>query len=432
MQDKVDILKRPVIPSEAVALYAALHRKHPVENMMALSDQQWENLLHFSDLAHLTLPLAKKRSLKLPEWVRSRLDSNLKDNQERFCRVKDTYLEADACLAKAGIEYVVIKGFTLAPEFVESPWLRQQSDIDMYCGSEAIAVAQAALVSAGYQPNTTVDFRRADHSPTLYRLGQWTWRGNAFDPEMPLSIELHHSLWNEKVTLLQHEDEIRGFFKRRVTRCIEGMKVPVLQDIDLLGHQSMHILRNLLVYDTVIHHVYEMAEFLDRKMHDEAFWSRWQSQHSEDLRAKEVIAFKLAARCFGCDMPDVAREVLDGLPRAQRSWLENFGHVPMELPFRENKDAVWLHWSLLSQSHRHLRKTIIRRTFFPHRLPDPDLEFVVLNDRKIRQTRGKSILRLLAYCCRRSIAYSRLHCRTIFHGMMWRLRGSGFTQAVVE
>lgn len=400
-----------------------------MENMLSLTDLQWEQLLHFSDLAHLTLPLARKKSLKLPEWVRSRLDTNLKDNQDRFRLVKDSYLEADSCLTKAKIEYVVIKGFTLAPDFVEFPWLRQQSDIDMYCGPEGISAAQAELVSIGYQPNTTLDFRRADHSPTLYRLGQWSWHGNAFDPEMPLSIELHHSLWNEKVTLLRG-DEIRGFFKRRVVRHIEGMEVPVLQDVDILGHQSMHILRNLLLYDTVIHHVYEMAEFLDRKMHDEEFWSKWQTQHSADLRAKEVIAFNLATQCFGCGMPEAAREVLDGLPREQRSWMENFRHVPMELPFRENKDAVWLHWCLLRENH--LRKTLIRRAFFPNRMPDPNLEVVTLNERKIRETKRKSIFRLLAYCCRRFITYSQLHCRTIYHGMMWRLRGSSFSHVVVK
>lgn len=429
MGSNIDISLRRSIPPEAAALYAALHRKRPVENMLMLSDQQWEKLLHFSDLAHLTLPLARKRSLRLPEWVRNRLATNVNDNRERFQRVKATYLEAGACLATAGIEYVVIKGFTLAPEFVEFPWMRQQSDIDIYCGSEGIDAAQASLVSVGYKPNTTLDFCNADHSPTLYRLGQWRWQGNAFDPDMPLSIELHHSLWNEKVTLLQG-DEIREFFQHRIRRSIEGMMVPILQDVDILGHQSMHILRNLLVYDTVIHHVYEMAEFLDRKMHDEEFWRRWQTQHSADLRAKEVIAFNLAAQCFGCDMPSAAREVFDELPWEQRSWLEDFGHVPMVLPFRENKDAVWLHWSLLRGSHP--RRVLIRRAFFPNRVPNPDFEAISLNERKIREPRKKSTFRLLAYCCRRFVTYSLLHCRTIHHGMLWFLRSSSIRHVVVE
>jgi len=429
MCDTIDVVRNPVVPPEAAALYAALHRERSVEDMMALSDSQWEGLLRFSDLTHLTLPLARKQSLKLPNWVRERLDVNLSDNQKRFRRVKKTYLEAEECLRGAGVEHVVIKGFTLAPDFVESPWLRQQSDIDLYCGAEGIRAAEAALVSIGYQPDARLDFRRADHSPTLYRMGQWVWRGNAFDPEMPLSIELHHSLWNEKVTLLGG-DEIRGFFGRRVTRHIEGMEVSVLEDIDILGHQSMHILRNLLVYDTVIHHLYEMAEFLDRKIHAEEFWSRWQEQHSEELRSKEAIAFELARLCFGCHMPEAAREVIDGLPREQRSWLRSFAHVPMEIPFRENKDAMWLHWSLLRQSDQ--RKTLLRRAFFPNRLPDRYIEVAVLNDRAVRARKRKDILQMLVYIFRRLVSYSWLHCRTIYHGLLWRLRDAGSSQGAVE
>ncbi len=429
MHNKVDILSRSAIPPEAVALYAALHREHPVEDMLTLNQEQWECLLSFSDLAHLTLPLARKRSLRLPGWVRERLDVNLKDNRERFRRVKNTYLEAEECLRKTNVEYVVIKGFTLSPDFVESPWLRQQSDIDLYCEPESIEVAQAALESIGYQPSTTLDFRRADHSPTLYRLGEWTWRGNAFDPDMPLSLELHHSLWNERVTLLQ-DKEIQRFFKRRVMRQIEGMEVPTLQDVDILGHQSMHILRNLLVHDTVIHHVYEMAEFLDRKMHDEGFWHRWQTQHSEDLRAKEVIAFELARQCFGCHMPEVAHEVLDSLPREQMSWLKCFGRMPMALPFQENKDAVWLHLSLLRES-RH-KRTLLRNTFFPNRLPDRRIETVVLSKRTIRSLTRKSMLGIIVYCCKRLVTYSQLHCRTIYHGVIWRLRRSVIPNAVIK
>lgn len=419
MAYKLNPATRSVVPPEVAAVYAALHRRRPIEDLTAFTDQQWDRLLRFSDLAHLTLPLARATSLKLPDWVRDRLDTNLSDNRDRFRMVKATYQEAENCLKQAGVEYLVIKGFTLAPNFVEYPWLRQQSDLDLYCESGQLELAQKALVSIGYCPNRTIDFRRADHAPTLYRLGSWTWAGNAFDPEMPLSIELHFSLWNEKVTLLP-DDEIRHFYGRREIRTIEGMKVPALQEIDILGHLAVHILRDLLAYGTPIHHLYELAEFLDRKSHVEEFWRAWQVQHSATLRAKEVLAFDLARRCFGCRIPDAADEVICRLPREQRSWLAQFGHIPMEIPFRESKDAVWLHWSLLKQGGA--RITLIRRAFLPNRFPDPNFEPILLEKRMSRESRRKSLLNVFSYGCRRFIAYSKLNLRTISHGAMWVLR----------
>jgi hypothetical protein len=424
MHDWMKLLNRSVIPPEAAVLFAALHSDHLIDSMLSLNNQQWDRLLRFSDLAHLTLPLAQKKTIRVPDWVRSRLDKNLNDNRDRFRRVKGTYLEADESLREAGVEYVVIKGFSLSQDFVEAPWLRQQSDLDLYCGTAGIEPAKDALMAIGYRPDTMLDFRRADHSPTLFRLGQWRWGGNAFDPEMPLSIELHFSLWNEGVTLL-HDNEIRRFFDRRERRTIEDMEVPVLQDIDILGHLSMHILRNLLVYDTVIHHVYELATFLNKKSNDGHLWSRWQAQHSETLRSKEVIAFELARQCFGCRMPDAAREVLGRLPNAQRAWLKHFGRMPMELPFRENKDSVWLHWSLLGQSGH--RKTVIRRAFFPNRLPGRYLETTVLNERVDTKHQRKSTAKMLGYVCRRLASYSCLSLRTLYHGAIWRLRSSGIS-----
>lgn len=420
MAHKLKLTAKSIVPPEAAALYAALHRKAAVADLRSLTDQQWERLLRFSDLAHLTLPLARAHTVKLPDWVRERLDRNLLDNQDRFRLIKATYEEADVCMRQAGIEYLVIKGFTLTPDFVEYPWLRQQSDLDFYIlDIRLLEPAQSALMSVGYLPNITVDFRRADHAPTLYRLGNWIWAGNAFDPQMPLSIELHFCLWNEKVTLIP-DHEISQFHERRRIRNIEGMQVPVLEDVDILSHLSMHILRDLLAYGTPIHHLYDLAGFLDKRATDEDFWRKWQVQHSDALRSKMLIAFDLARRCFGCAIPEIVEELLSRLPQEQRSWLEQFGQLPLEIPFRESKDAFWLHCTLLQ--HGCNRRTLIRRTFFPNRLPNPDFEPLLLEKPMSRESRGKSLLVVLGYSCKRMIAYSKLSLRTISHGVMWFLR----------
>ena len=119
------------IPAEVMALFPALHMRAPdTTELIGLSDAQWMSLLSFCDIAHLTLQMAQLPSEGFPQWVIDRLRTNLADNALRFERVKATYREAAAALDQAGVEHIVIKGFTQAPDYVANPQLRAQSDID--------------------------------------------------------------------------------------------------------------------------------------------------------------------------------------------------------------------------------------------------------------------------------------------------------------
>ena len=192
--------------------------------------------------------------------------------------MKASYKEAADALDHAGIEHIVIKGFAQAPEYVKDARLRAQSDIDLYCPAEKIKSAQIALQSIGYVPNKEVDYSRADHAPTMVRTGNWKWQGNPFDPEMPLSIELHFCLWNEATCLFP----IRGvdaFWDRRIKRVVEELSFPSLSPLDQLGYFALHILRNVLPNQWVIHHVRELAVFLHSHATDDAFWKDWSETH---------------------------------------------------------------------------------------------------------------------------------------------------------
>lgn len=418
-----------VVPQHVMDLFASLNIERQNDSLLHIADHHWERLLRFADLAHVTLPLARRVDVKLPSWVRERLDINLRDNELRFGQVKNTFVEADKCLREAEVEYVVIKGFTLAPDYVEAPWLRQQSDLDLYCGPDGIEAAQEALVAIGYEPEKYLDYSEADHSPTLLRLGDWRWRGNAFDPGMPLSVELHFCLWNEKVTLLE-DQEIRHFFSRRAHRRIAGMDVPSLSNVDTLGHLSMHILRNLLLHGKVIHHLYELSRFLHNKTRDEGYWNLWMTQHSEDLRLKEALSFELARQCFGCDLSETAKEQIRRLPKEQKAWLMQCGRMPMTCMFQESRDAVWLHWSLLNDWKK--KKVLLRRHFLPTRPADPDVAVNALNGRDVANLQGTRWGRIAVHYSRRVVAYLSLRCRTLYRWFAWRLRILGGSSLIVE
>jgi hypothetical protein len=370
--------------------------------------------LEFCDLAHLSLPLAQLDLTGFPQWVTDRLERNVSDNARRLEHVHAAYAEAATALVKAGVSHLVLKGFTQAPHFVTDLRFRFQSDIDLYCQRDQVEAAQAALMGIGYRPVGGFDYN-ADHVPALSKPGNWQWQGNSYDPEMPPSIELHFTLWNERVSLIELP-EVQRFWERRLTRRLDRMEYPSLSAVDHLGYFALHILRGVLNGDWVVHHVFELATFLHGHVRDAEFWSQWHETHSMNLRRHEVIAFCLARSWFSCALPDVVRAEADRLPEAQKRWLDRFGGAPLEAMFRRNKDGRLL--QLLMASSPRTRQSVLRKAFFPARIQPFDAPLVrVENRRPISSQNTNRYVSYLIYLARKAVVHSAANASLLLHSM---------------
>jgi len=410
---------KPRIPLEVRALLAALQLSQPdMAPLNKLSDEQWESLLSFSDLSHLTLAIAQLPTNEFPQWVVERLATNVSDNALRFERIKATYQEAAAALDRAGIAHMVIKGFTQSPEYVMNPRLRAQSDLDIVCTPENIEAARDALYSVGYQ---TVHFQReycrADHIPTLVKVGPWNWKGNHFDPEMPLGIELHFCLWNQGVSRID-VPEAALFFDRRITRELSGMKFPCLNRVDHLGHLALHILRNLLLPDWIIHHVFELARFLHSHADDETFWQQWHELHSPALRSYQAFAFYYAHAWFDCRLNPLAASEIDKLPKVLRSWLQYFQSSPLESMFHRNRDSVWLHIAVVGSSKE--KWGLLKQALIPTSIGSTKSIAVHVRNRKIIEPSTRPRWQqYIAYLINRTWVYGYSAIVTLTRGLGW-------------
>jgi hypothetical protein len=415
----VDVLSSKV-PRTVAALLAALHLREPNMNpLKRLGDHEWNSLLEFCDLVHLTLSLAQLPQEGFPLWVIERLRANVADNALRFERVKATYKEAAEALDRADIEHVVIKGFTQAPDYVPNPCLRAQSDLDLYCLPDTIDLARNSLEALGYKPNDNQDYTYADHDRTLVRQGNWQWRGNPFDPEMPLSIELHFCFWNAPVSHLPLIG-IADFWKRRITRGINGFSFTSLSTVDQLGYLTLHILRNIFLRDAILHHVYELSVFLHRHAEDDAFWAAWTEIHDASLRTVEAIAFYYAKIWFGCDLHPEVKSTIESLPQLQQKWLDSFAASDIEGLSHMNKDFLWLQLSFLKSPEAKIR--LIKRTLFP--LPSTRMDSSVVQLASERATGSRELhpyLQYLVYLVSRSASHVRSSITTIVRGLLWRL-----------
>ena len=149
------------------------------------------------------------------------------------------------------IEYLALKGLTQCPLYGSPPELRVQYDIDLYVPRESVRRAGAAVVELGFESLQEIDHLPTDHLPPFIRKTGWEWRGDFFDPELPLAVELHYQFWNERTERL-HVPDVAAFWQRRTTRSVAGILMPVLGAADALGYAHDHGVIHRLLEPRVI------------------------------------------------------------------------------------------------------------------------------------------------------------------------------------
>jgi len=372
--------------------------------------------LDFCDRTQLTLVLGAVASDTLPQWARERVARNLADNTERLVRIRALQTQVGEWLAASGIEFVFLKGTTQWPHFVSDARLRSQYDLDLLCPAEEVRRAWKLLLEKGYEPLPGPDLP-TDHLPTLIRKTGWRWRGDYFDPDSPVSIELHFRLWDEETERLRAPG-VDEFWKRR---CGQALDTP-----DALGYACLHLLRHLLRGSVRPYHVYELAWFLEHHADDAEFWSRWQSLHAAELRKLEAVSFRLALEWFGCRLAVAARKEIDRLPERVHEWFEVFAASPLEGLFRPNKDELWLHFALLDSGQD--KAAIARRKILPLQLPGPVDETILMRREQITWAmRVRKHVHYARYLSTRALHHARSLTALAESGIRWRLRSTGMS-----
>jgi MFS family permease len=331
-----------------------------------LSEEEWKKALVFADRAQLTLPLGLTSRDHLPDWVRCRIDKSLACNAERWRRTKMTFQELAAAFEAEGLEYAVLKGFSHCPHFVDDPRQRWQSDLDLLFRQDDVLRARDVALGLGYEPVSGFERHPIDHLPVMIRRTGWQWRGDYFDVEMPLSLELHFRLWDEQTERFGPEG-LADFWARRQKRELDGLQYTALHPVDALANSALHLLRHLLRGELRPSHVYELASFLHHNSGDACLWGAWVEWHPESLRRLEAISFALAQRWFDCRMPSAVFQQVERLPQEAARWMEMYSLSPLARIFNPNKDELWLHWNLLDSSADRL--SLLRRRLLPQQLP---------------------------------------------------------------
>jgi hypothetical protein len=329
-----------------------------------LSDGDWRFILPFADRTQLTLHLRGVPGL--PEWVGEEIESRFARNAERRSRLREAFLQISERFSRAGIEFLLLKGFTHEIGFGLEPGARVQYDIDLL--TPQADEGRRVLHELGYRPHGAESLSD-EHQRPWVRPSNWTWRGDYFDPEMPVPVELHSTPWSPKRDRIALES-VKQFWCRRQVIHVTGMRLPAYSEPDRVAFAAMHVLRHILRNDARPAHVYELARFLETRPSDGAFWTEWQSIHTSDVKTMAAVAFRFAQEWFGCALPDAVQQDAARLPGSVTAWMGEFAWSPVINLTRPNKDVLWLHLALVHGLRDRL--AVLRSRLTPLRLPDGD------------------------------------------------------------
>jgi hypothetical protein len=317
---------QPALPKGVAAILSGLKPS---------SNADWKDALDYADRFQLTLAL---------DLQTARVEEARVRNIERNARILKLCCEILNALS-GRYEIVVLKGIAHASLFQIKPEARIQYDVDLF-SPEHSAEIEAIL------------------KPFSHQSKNYQWNGDFYDPGIPIQIDLHKKLWDERMEGFPAPG-VDDFWARRTWIETGGLRFQTLAPTDALGFAALHMLKHILHGDARPMHALEIASFLRLHREPDQFWEQWRKLHSPELRRLESIAFRFAAEWFGCPLPG---EALD-LPLPVEEWFLRFAASPITSYFQPNKDELALNLLLINGNVAKAR--VAARRLFPLQWPRP-------------------------------------------------------------
>jgi len=350
----------------------------PGEHVTKLANcdrEHWQHSLEWLDQTGLALWLWDRLKVSgaqdaVPSEIGARLERNMADHGSRVAAMAEEFDSINRLFEADGIEYVVLKGFALAPEYTPDARLRPAYDYDYLVLPQSMERVSHALGNGGYIRRQA----RVDH-PVVYvhsaRLPRTpSRRDDLYSANLPRCVEIHTRLWEPKalrIPLPLPDD----FLARKRSRSWQGLRFYSLSEEDELLFQVLHAFRHIVECWCRLHTFLEIAHFLERRQSDLAFWQRLVDRVRVSPRLPEMVGvvFSLAARLFGAPIPAaIAAGVLPNMRHPLLLWVKRYGCDSALANFTGNKYSLLLYREFVPDVA--VWREIQRRRLFPLQRPN--------------------------------------------------------------
>ncbi|MGD0124197.1 MAG: nucleotidyltransferase family protein [Terriglobia bacterium] len=346
-----------------------------VTKLASFDRGDWQHSLEWLDQTGLALWLLDRLKVSgahdaVPPEIGVRLKRNMADHSSRVAAMAEEFDSINRLFEADGIEYVVLKGFALAPEYTPDARLRPAYDYDYLVRPESMGRVSHALGSVGYVHRR----ERVDH-PVVYVHSSRAPRipsqpDDLYSADLPRSVEIHTRLWEPealKIPLPLPDD----FLARKRPRIWHGLRFFSLSEEDELLFQVLHAFRHIIECWCRLYTFLEIAHFLERRQSDMAFWQRFADRIRVSPRLPEMVGvvFSLAARLFGAPVSAaIDAGVLSDLRHPLLLWVSRYGCDSALANFTGNKYSLLLYREFIPDDATW--REIQRKRLFPLHRPN--------------------------------------------------------------
>ena len=347
----------------------------PLTHLASFRQGDWRRGLEWLDQTGLALRFWDQLRTSgaqddVPPGIAARLEKNMEDHRVRVVAMAAEFDSINRAFEAAGIDYAVLKGFALAPEYTPDARLRPAYDYDYLVQPDSMNQAAHVLESVGYIRRP----QRVEH-PAVYVHSSRTPRkpsrcDDLYSANLHRSVEIHTRLWEPgalQIPLPLPDD----FLSRTRLRSWQGLRFYSLSAEDELLFQVLHAFRHILECWCRLYTFLEIAHFLERRQSDLAFWQRFVERISIGPRLAEMagVVFSLAARLFGAPVPAaVDTGLLHKMRHPLLLWVNRYGCDSALANFTGDKYSLLLYREFIPDDATW--REIRRRRLFPLHRPN--------------------------------------------------------------
>ena len=351
------------LSAAVLATFSDAERADHYRCLRRFSARQWQQSFHWLDASGLALYfLQRLNSLDatdaVPDSILSQLHERYRDNQRRTAALFEEFAALNIAFREAGLGYVNLKGFTLAPDYCPDLSLRCQMDNDFLMERRDAMRCREVLTGRGYRmiaANPQVMEFKTD-------VGCTPRIRDLYKPRPEKSVEVH-------LCDRARADRDPSLLRRMRLIEIRENKYPSLCAEDMFLSQAFHLFRHLRSEWTRISWLLEFRHFVMTRDGDTEFWkvARERATQTPGAALAVGIAVRMAEKAFGEFAPlELASWSCSRLPGQVDRWIACHGKEVLQSDFPGSKLYLILDGAIGGE-----QTSAIRRRLFPRRTPAP-------------------------------------------------------------